>query len=86
MNKIKLAFIAFAILTAVGGAFATSTCFQCEHQTQYINNGGGYVEVGEYGYNFDCFVTGGICTYYKPDPIGQPNVYSPCHIGSYMPL
>jgi hypothetical protein len=86
MNKIKLAFIAIAILTAVGGAFATSTCFQCEYQTQYRYNGGGYVEVGIYGYDFDCFVTGGTCTYYKPDPIGQPNVYAPCHLGAYMDL
>lgn len=86
MNKIKLAFIAIAILTAVGGAFATSTCFQCEHQVQYFYNGQGYVEVGTYGYDYDCFVTGGTCTYYKPDPIGQPNVFAPCREGAYFPL
>ena len=86
MNKVKLAFIAIAILTAFGGAFATTTCVQCEHSTQYYYNGGGYIEVGEYGADFDCFVTGGTCTYYKPDPIGQPNVYAPCHEGAFMPL
>jgi hypothetical protein len=86
MSKIKLAFIAIAILTAVGGAFATTSCVQCEHSTQYYYNGAGDVEVGEYGADFDCFVTGGTCTYYKPDPVVQPNVYAPCHQGIYMPL
>jgi hypothetical protein len=86
MNKVKLAFIAIAILTAVGGAFATTSCVQCEHSTQYYYNGMGYVPVGEYGADYDCYVTGGICTYYKPDPIGQPNVYAPCHEGAFLPL
>ena len=86
MSKIKMAFVAIAILAAVGGAFATKPCVQCEHSTQYYFNGAGYVEVGEYGLDFDCFVTGGTCTYYKPDPGAQPNVYAPCHQGAYMDL
>ena len=86
MSKIKMAFVAIAILAAVGGAFATKPCVQCEHSTQYYFNGAGYVEVGEYGLDFDCFVTGGTCTYYKPDPGAQPNVYEPCHQGAYMDL
>ena len=86
MNKIKLAFIAITILTAVGGAFATRPCAQCEHSVQYWYNGGGYVPVGIYGVDFDCFITGGVCTFYRPDPALQPNVYAPCHEGAYMPL
>jgi hypothetical protein len=86
MNKIKLAFIAIAILTAVGGAYATRPCVQCEHQTQYWFNGAGYVEAGEWGGDYDCFVGSGVCTFYKPDPIGQPNVYAPCHEGGYVPF
>jgi hypothetical protein len=86
MNKVKMAFIAIAILTAVGGAFATNSCVQCEHSIQYYFNGGGYQQAGEFGNDYDCYVTGGTCTYYKPDPIGQPNVYAPCHIGAYTPL
>lgn len=87
MNKIKLAFIAIAILTAVGGAFATNTCVQCEQGKQYYFTGGGYIEAGEYGADFDCTVgSGGTCTYYKPDPGGQPNVYAPCHEGAFFPL
>jgi len=83
MNKIKLAFIATAILTAVGGAFATRPCVQCEVGTQYYFNGTGYVNAGEYGIDYLCGGTGGVCTYYKPDPSGQPNYYAPCRIGGY---
>jgi hypothetical protein len=86
MSKVKMVFVAIAILAAVGGAFATRPCVQCEHSTQYYFNGAGYIEAGEYGADFDCFVTGGTCTYYKPDPAGQPNVYAPCHQGAYVPL
>ena len=86
MNKIKLAFIAIAILTAIGGAYATRPCFQCEQQMQYYFTGAGYVEVGEWGADWDCTVgSGGTCTYYRPDP-AQPNVYAPCHQGAYVPL
>ena len=85
MNKIKMAFIAIAILTAVGGAFAT-TCTACDSADQYIYTGNGYSRVGTYGVNYDCYVTGGICTFYKPDPFAQPNVYAPCHEGLYTPF
>jgi hypothetical protein len=86
MNKIKLAFIAIAILAGVGGAFATKPCFECGYSQQYIWTGSYYQPVGDYGEEFDCYVTGGICTFYKPDPMGQPNVYAPCHEGAYVPL
>ena len=86
MNKIKLGFIAIAILAAVGGAFATRPCITCENSQQYVYNGATYIAVGLYGEDFDCFVTAGICTFYKPDAAGQPNVYAPCHEGGYMPL
>ncbi|MBO9200969.1 MULTISPECIES: hypothetical protein [Niastella] len=85
MNKVKVAFIAFAIFAGVGGAFGT-TCVQCENSPQYIWTGAGYMRVGLYGEDWDCFVAGGICTYWIPDPIGQPNVYAPCHEGSWFPL
>ena len=85
MNKVKLAFIAIAILTAVGGAFATRPCVQCEHSTQYYYNGIGYINAGEYGVDFDCAGTADICTYYQPNPTGQPNYYAPCHTGLYTP-
>jgi hypothetical protein len=86
MSKVKMVFVAIAILAAVGGAFATRPCVQCEHSKQYYYNGQGYIDAGQYGVNFDCWVTGGVCTYYRPDPIGQPNYYAPCHEGVFMPL
>ena len=85
MNKIKLALIATAILTGVGGAFATKTC-SCEVATQYYFNGSGYTPAGEYGMDFDCFITAGVCTFYRPNPFSQPNYYAPCHEGAYQPL
>lgn len=88
MNKLKMALIATAVFFAVGGAFATRPCYQCEHSQQYIPSGSGYVEVaGEFGVNYDCEIgTGAICTYYRPDPAGQPNYYAPCRFGSYIPF
>jgi hypothetical protein len=81
-----MAFIAIAILAAVGGAFATRPCFECSYSQQYVWTGSYYHAVGEYGEDFDCHITAGVCTYYKPDPMGQPNVYAPCHQGTYYPL
>jgi hypothetical protein len=86
MNKIKLALIATAILVSIGGAFATRPCVQCEHANQYIPSGQGYVQVGEYGIDYFCYSTSGICTYYQPDPLSQPNHYVPCRTGGYTPV
>ena len=86
MSKIKLALIAVAIFTAVGGAFATSYCATCENSQQYYYNGGGYVPVGTYGMDYDCVFSGTVCTYYKANPVTQPDVYTPCRIGGYTPF
>jgi hypothetical protein len=84
MNKIKVSFVALAIFAGVGGAFATN-CVQCDNSPQYVWNGIGYVSVGIIGEDYDCWVTGGVCTFYQPDPVGQPNVYAPCHTGGFTP-
>jgi hypothetical protein len=86
MNKIKLAFIATAILAGVGGAFATKPCVGCEVATQYGYTGSSYFQVGQFGVDYDCLPSAGNCTYYRPDPIGHPGVYAPCRTGSYTPL
>ena len=85
MKLIKVAFIAIAIMAGVGGAFATN-CEQCENSPQYVWNGMIYVRVGDIGEDYDCFISGGICTYYQPDPIGQPTVFVPCHLGGWFQL
>ena len=82
MNKIKMAFIAVAILAGVGGAFATKPCVQCEHDIQYVAIANGYTEAGRFGVDYFCATTGGTCTYYKPDP--GANVYVPCRTGTFM--
>lgn len=87
MNKIKMALIATAVLVAVGGAFATRPCYQCEHSIQYVPSGSGYVEAGQFGVDYDCVLgTGAVCSFYRPDPVGQPNYYAPCYLGSYFPV
>lgn len=86
MNKIKMAFIAAAILAGVGGAFATRPCVQCMHAPQYIQSGSGYIPAGDEGMDYDCLNSAGVCTFYKPDPLGQPNTYAPCNIGAYTPV
>jgi hypothetical protein len=45
--------------------------------------GGAYVPAGIYGYDYSCVNFGGVCTYYKPKPIEQPNTYLPCREGVY---
>jgi hypothetical protein len=86
MKKIKLAFIAVAILAAVGGAFATKPCVECAYSTQYYYNGQGYIPAGDYGNDYYCYMTAGTCTYYRPDPVGQPFYYVPCRTGMWMPF
>ena len=82
MNKIKVALVAMAIMAGVGGAFAT-TCVTCDNAPQYIWNGSMYVRVGIFGEDYDCDFGAATCTYYQPDPIGQPNNYTPCKVGGY---
>ena len=82
MKKIKLALIAVAILAGVGGAAAT-TCVQCEHFTQYIQEGNVFVPVGEYGTAYFCLDNGGVCTFYNPDP-ARPNLFAPCRTGTFV--
>lgn len=87
MNKIKLAFISIAILAAVGGAFATNSCFTCGYSDQYVWTGSHYqLLTGEYQEDYDCYMNAGVCTYYRPEPYLQPNNYAPCHEGLYTPL
>jgi hypothetical protein len=86
MKKVKLALITVAIITSIGGAFASKNrCVLCEYSQQYYRFGTGYLPAGEYGYDYACWqISGSTCTYYKPDPINQPEYYVPCRGGSYF--
>lgn len=83
--KIKFIFIGLAILLAIGGAFASKERKDvCEYYTQYRKLGSTYVEAGEYGSDFVCLNSSGVCTYYKPNPVVE--VYLPCHTGAFTPI
>jgi len=83
IKKIRLAFIAAAIVLAVGGAYATKPVLVCEGQTQYYKMGSSYFPAGTYGVNYYCSENPITCTYYKPNPLSQPNVYAPCRSGVF---
>jgi hypothetical protein len=84
MKKIKMALITAAILLAVGGAYGTRPVLGCESATQYRLSAGGYVEAGIFGVNYTCWTSGNTCTYYKPDPVNQPNTYAACRPGTWV--
>jgi hypothetical protein len=81
MNKIKLFLMTTAVFAAIGGAFATKRCFDCENSQQYMFNGMGYVATGVFGVNYFCAGSAGTCTY-----TFEGTGYSPCRKGSYTPL
>lgn len=86
MKKIKLALIAMAVVLAIGGAYATKPVLACEGLPQYYYTGSSYVSAGTFGVNYDCMDEPGTCTYYKPNPVGQPNTYAPCRTGVFIPI
>jgi hypothetical protein len=63
MKKVKLAFIAMAILLSIGGAFATRSHVDCRFSPQYYWTSGGYVPAGQAGVNYLCESGGGSCTF-----------------------
>ena len=83
MKKVKLAFVAMAILLSVGGAFATRAHLDCRFAQQYVAVGSGYMPVGQIGVAYICeFSPGTTCTYYL---VGN-NQYQACQTGAYYPL
>ena len=79
MKKIKLAFIAMAILVSIGGAFATRSRIDCRYSLQYYQVGSSFVPAGEIGVNYVCEVGPGICTFYQ---VGSN--YAACQTGTYF--
>ena len=88
MKKAKIVFMATAIFLGVGGAFASKIRVKtdCSADTQYYLSGSNYFQAGGYGITYYCDQAPFICTYYKPNPISQPNTYNPCVIGEYTPI
>jgi hypothetical protein len=82
MLKIKLCFIAVAIVISVMGAFATRSRALCETQPQYYKYGSTYLPAGQYGVDYFCYNSAGNCTYYLLDPY-DPNSFVPCRTGAF---
>lgn len=85
MKKFRVILMSFIIIVAVGGAFA-STEPPCVYQQQYYRQGLGYAPAGVYGVQYACILCPFTCTYYRPDPVLQPNNYQPCKDGIYIPI
>ena len=80
-----MAFIATAVIAALSSAFAFRPC-GCENAQQYRWTGSGYAAIGVNGVDYFCNGSGGVCTFYVPDPFGHPNTYAPCRVGAYTPI
>jgi hypothetical protein len=85
MNRIRMFLMIPVFLLSIGGALAEkSQNFACAYSQQYILVGGVYMPVGVYGVDYVCLNFPGTCTYYRPNPVFQPNVYAPCRQGYFI--
>lgn len=86
MKKMKF-FVYLAAIVAVTSAFATRQDSPCYFSTQYYWDGVSYQLAGIYGQDFDCDYEPSItCTYYRPNPVTQPNSYAACRLGLFIEL
>ncbi len=75
--------MAIAITVSISAALAFNTKQGCAAAPQYYKYAWWYLPAGTYGVDYSCIGASGLCTYYKPDPIGQPNYYAPCRFGMF---
>jgi hypothetical protein len=82
MKKLRLVFIALALIAGVGGAFATIPDPNCIWEIQFRKVNGAYVEIfGDFGVDFYCEQNEAkTCTYYW-DAFSYS--YLPCRIGQF---
>jgi len=85
MKRIKLILNSTAIILAIAGAIITSLYMQDSDQPQYIPVNNSFKPVGDFGTDYKCHDSTGICTYYQPDPVAHPQKYSPRRKGKYVP-
>ena len=78
MKKIKLIIMTLAILSSIGGAFATRPHYDCTFSTQYFWTGSAYAPAGTFGINFICQTGANSCSYVLVG--GQ---YVQCRVGTY---
>jgi len=85
MKKIKIILNAIAITIAIAGAFATRY-YMKENSSQYIPVNDTFKPVGDFGFDYKCYDSKNICTYYQPDSVARPEEYLPYRKGQYAPL
>lgn len=85
MKKFRLILMSLVIVLAVGGAFG-STEPPCVYEQQFYRLGLGFAPAGQLGVQYACILCPFACTYYRPDPVLQPNNYFPCRQGIYLPI
>jgi hypothetical protein len=78
--------VSLAIIIALGTSFATVPCQSCLNYTQYYEAGTYYFPAGVYGQEYTCEGSIGPCTFWRPNPVLQPNYYMPCRTGYYTPI
>jgi hypothetical protein len=86
MKRIKLILNITAITLAIAGAIASSLYMQDNDQPQYIPVNNSFTPVGDFGTDYNCYDSIGVCTYYQPDPVARPQHYSPQRKGKYIPV
>jgi hypothetical protein len=87
MKKMKFSLMGLALVAALTSAFATRPdCLSCQTAPQYHLKDGVYESQGTFGLDYDCDPDTIICTYYKPNPNGQPNVYAACRMGIWIDM
>jgi hypothetical protein len=85
MKKTRMAIMTISVIVAVAGAFATPPSLICTDYPQFYKVGLNQFEpAGALGSEYYCLDAATTCTYYQPNPIGQPNYYVPCTSGYYM--
>lgn len=85
MKKFRLILMSLVIVLAVGGAVA-STEPPCVYEQQYYRSGFSFLPAGQMGVQYACILCPFACTYYRPEPVLQPDNYAPCREGVYLPI
>lgn len=87
MKKVKFSLMYLAAIAAISSAFAMRPAVICDNQPQYHWDGSMYHLLGEFGVDYDCDWSPAVtCTFYRPNPISQPNTYAGCKLGTFIDL
>ncbi|THU40852.1 hypothetical protein FAM09_01685 [Niastella caeni] len=86
MKRIKIILNSIAITAAIAGAFATRFCMVPGDPTQYIPVNDAYKPAGNFGFDYNCYDSQNVCTYYQPDSVASPKEYLPYRKGQYAPI